>query len=371
MNTRENLLLFLNFISHDNPRRLREWILRFKDTDIEECRRVLLNPDSGTVSGVRDLPHFRQRIDAFRLSSYKTRLEKCGIGTLYFHSSEYPELLKTIPDAPPVLFYKGDKTVLRRPILAVVGPRYCSPYGKQAADHLVPQLLPYFCLASGLAIGMDTIVHHLTLKNGHPSLAVVATGLDTVYPPSNVQLAKAITEKGLLLSENPPGTDPIGYRFPQRNRLLSGISKGVLVIEAGEKSGSLITAHYGIEQNREVFAVPGPIFSEKTKGTHHLIQEGAKLVHNVEDILEEFSLLIKSSSHSAAKDARLPDAVSTYSQDELRILHALSETPEPVDRLVQKTGYSVSELLQHLTLLELRNEIECLPGHYFRKCFHK
>ncbi|KMJ58626.1 DNA processing protein DprA [Bacillus sp. LL01] len=203
---------------------------------------------------------------------------------------EYPPLLKEIYDPPLVLYLKGDKTLLKTRMLGVVGARMMSSYGRQTLQKILPPLLhEKFTIVSGLAKGVDVHAHRLAMDGGGQTIAVLGSGIFNIYPKEHKEIADLITSKHLLLSEYPPFSAPTRWNFPQRNRIISGLSEGVLVVEAKEKSGSLITADQAMEQGREVFAVPGSILSDTSKGTNSLIQQGAKLVGEANDILEELN----------------------------------------------------------------------------------
>ena len=218
-------------------------------------------------------------------------LEQHGIKALTCHDSGYPSRLKEIYDYPPVIYLRGSLLPEDEWCLAVVGTRRASAYGKQVTEELVTDLArASIAIVSGLARGIDTIAHKSALKAGGRTLAVFASGLDIVYPGENARLAREITEQGCLISEYPLGTRPRADNFPRRNRILSGLSLGALVTEAGETSGAMITARMALEQNREVFAVPGGILSPGSRGTNRLLQEGAKLVREYTDVLEELNL---------------------------------------------------------------------------------
>lgn len=208
----------------------------------------------------------------------------------------YPKILKTIPTPPRVLFYKGEMKP-EESCLAVVGARLCTSYGKQVAREMSAFLAEAgLTIVSGLAQGIDACAHLAAVKSNKRTIAVLGTGLDerSIYPKENIWLARKIIEKGgCLISEYPPGTKAAQFAFPQRNRIISGLSLGVLVIEAKEKSGSLITANYAFLQKRKIFAIPGPVYSPVSKGTNLLIKQGAKLVDEADDILKELNLFSK------------------------------------------------------------------------------
>jgi DNA processing protein len=206
------------------------------------------------------------------------------------NSKDYPRLLKEIYDPPTPLYVLGNLKPKNELMIAVVGSRKPTEYAKELIPKLIKGLVKHkFTIVSGLALGIDTLVHEETLKHGGKTIAVLGSGLKNIYPKANIDLARSILQKGgAILSEYSPTTEPRPYHFPKRNRIISGLSLGTVVIEAAKRSGSLITARMALEQNREVFAIPGSILSLNSKGTNQLIQEGAKLVTSVKDIIEEF-----------------------------------------------------------------------------------
>lgn len=236
---------------------------------------------------------FRQNFD---FSSYFLRLKNLGISILCYEEEGYPILLKNINDKPILIYVKIDKnkdySIFLRKMIAIVGTRKITAYGQRATRMITKELVDRgLVIVSGLARGVDKIVHETTISNSGLTIAVFGCGLETVYPPEHQELAEKIVEAGgVLISEFPPGTKMEAKNFPLRNRIISGMSLGVVVTEAAEKSGSLITASYAAEQGREVFAVPGPITSDLSRGTAQLIKKGAKLVNNVNDIIEELRL---------------------------------------------------------------------------------
>ncbi|RID88148.1 DNA-protecting protein DprA [Mesobacillus zeae] len=219
------------------------------------------------------------------LSQYREK----RISVITIFDKQYPKQLKTIYQPPWVLFAKGDTSLMDSPFLfGVVGSRNASPYGKKAINHLLPSLITEGAvIVSGLARGIDTCAHTSAISHGGKTIGVIAGGFSHIYPKENISLAEFMMDRHLLLSEYPPDAKPEKWHFPQRNRIISGLSKGVIVVEAGKKSGSLITADFALEQGREVFAVPGSFEHPGCDGTHWLIKQGAKLVIEANDILEE------------------------------------------------------------------------------------
>ncbi len=208
--------------------------------------------------------------------------------------STYPPLLKEIPDPPLILYVAGSLDALALPQIAMVGSRKASPGGRAIAKRLAGDLTSAgYSVCSGMALGIDSESHHGALENQGVSVAVLGCGIDRIYPDSNKRLAQELVEKGAIVSEFPLGTPPKPWHFPQRNRIISGLSQGVVIVEAALKSGSLITARYALEQGREVFAVPGSLHNPQAKGSHHLLKNGAKLVENATDIIEELGAFLE------------------------------------------------------------------------------
>lgn len=241
----------------------------------------------------RSLIHrIQQKFQLPFIQHVKRTIEERRIQTITRFDSAYPTYLKEIAQPPWILYVLGDQGLLQTPCLAIVGTRTPTPYGLRMTQKFAFQLSRHgFTIVSGLANGVDTEVHQSVLEENGKTVAVLATGVDVIYPKRNRQLYQKILETGVIISESAPGIQPHPGLFPQRNRLISGLSLGTLVVEAAKKSGSLITANYSLEQGREVFAIPGPIDSPFSQGTLQLVQEGAKCVKEIDDILEELSFL--------------------------------------------------------------------------------
>ncbi len=288
-----------------------------------------------------------------------------GIGILTLADAGYPPLLRRIYAPPPVLFVRGNIHVCAAPTVALVGSRSFTPYGRDTACGLAGELVRRdITVVSGMAIGIDTHVHRGALgRNGH-TVAVLGSGLDLPYPPQNIPLFHRICETGAVLSEFPVGTTPESHNFPRRNRIISGLSLGVVVIEAGDRSGALITAQHALEQNREVFAVPGPVYSGKSVGANRLIKQGAVLVQTVDDILQELPAALKPAPVPPSPDSAASD--EDLSGDERSVLDCLSpELPQYIDTIAARTGLPPSQTLSTLLALELNNRVEQLPGKQF------
>jgi DNA processing protein len=298
--------------------------------------------DSGTLKAIET---FRPTIS---LEKEIDDLGKFGARAYTYHDPEYPARLKEIFDYPPLIYTKGEILPQDEWCIAVVGTRKSTIYGRQVTEDIVSDLSRNkITVISGLARGIDTIAHQTALKSEGRTIAVFACGLDNVYPSENTSLACSITSHGATLSEYPLGTKPKPDYFPRRNRIMSGMSLGTLVIEADESSGAIITAHMALEQNREVFAVPGSVLSPMSRGTNRLIQEGAKLVRNCIDILEELNL------NASIQQMEMKEIVQT-TETEALLLKQLTAEPIHIDQVCRNSGLPVSAVSSNLAIMELK-----------------
>ncbi len=290
--------------------------------------------------------------------------EDCHILTL--DEPAYPPLLRELHDAPPLLFVRGDPHQLHNPQLAMVGSRNPSVIGKETAYAFSRSLAGAgMVITSGLALGIDTASHQGAVDGGGQTIAVFGTGLDRVYPAKNRDLAHAIVEHGgALVSEYPPGTLPLPGNFPRRNRIISALSLGTLVVEAALRSGSLITARQATEQGREVFAIPGSIHNPLARGCHRLIREGAKLVETAQDILEELAPQLWAALDSPASEESGPAQTARLDEDHQRLLDCLGDAPSAVDKLVERSGLTAEAVSSMLLLLELQGYVISTAGGY-------
>lgn len=292
----------------------------------------------------------------------------------------YPPGLLEMSDPPPLLYAAGRLDLLTRPALAIVGSRSATRQGEATAEAFAAGLARAgLSIVSGLALGIDAAAHRGALEAGGGTIAVVGTGADVIYPAAHRALTARIREHGLVLSEVPLGTPAIAFNFPRRNRLIAGLSRGVLVVEAALRSGSLITARLAAEQGREVFAIPGSIHSPVAKGCHRLIREGAKLVESVQDVLEDLRIDSRASSAGdnapgAAPGAACPPAMADAAPDAVQrdpaqqaLLDALGHDPVSLDALAERTGRPAGELSALLLELELAQDIERLPGDRYQR----
>ena len=284
------------------------------------------------------------------------RLERNHIKALNWNDPAFPARLKEIYDVPPVLYVRGDITAEDEWTIAVVGTRRATIYGREVTERLVTELVRNrITVVSGLARGIDSIAHRTALESGGRTIAVFACGLDIVYPPENVKLAQDIMEHGALVSEYPLGTRPKAEHFPRRNRIMSGISLGVLVAEAGEGSGAMITASLALEQNREVFAVPGSILSPASRGVNRLIKEGAKLVSEVQDILEELNLTM------IPRQMEMRELVPENETESLIMRH-LSHEPIHIDEVCRSSSLPIATVSSTLAMMELKGIVRQMGG---------
>ena len=299
----------------------------------------------------------------------RERAAELGIEIISIDAPRYPDLLKNIHDPPNLLYVLGKPEVLDCRAIAMVGSRAATHYGRSVAGQLAEGLVKQgLTIISGLALGIDTESHKGALAAGGRTIAVLGCGLDVIYPPSNHLLYKQIIESGAVVSEYPLGTEPDSFRFPARNRIISGLSLGVVVVEATKRSGSLITANHALEQGREIFAVPGRIDSVKSTGSHALLQEGAKLVLTINDITEELAPAMQTPpGGDLSRTAEVPSSVEGLSPEEDKIYGVLDVYPSSIDEIVRQSGFTPQKVNELLLLLELKGVIESLPGKSYQK----
>ncbi len=288
--------------------------------------------------------------------------EKSGNQIICYDDASYPALLRQTVNFPPLLYCSGNIDLLASPQIAIVGSRHCTPGGAKTATDFARVLAQSgLTITSGMATGIDTHAHLGALACGGNTIAVTGTGLDRIYPSSNRQMAYDIHEKGLLVTEFPLGTSPRSDNFPRRNRIISGLCVATLVVEAARRSGSLITAHQAVEQGREVFAIPGSIHNPQARGCHQLIREGAKLVDQASDIIEELGSLlgfIAQQQINQTSDIQLD-------QEAIGLLEVIGYDPVSADALVERSGLTIDKLSSMLLSLELSNLIQSAPGGCF------
>ncbi|MGZ8957943.1 MAG: DNA-processing protein DprA [Methylosarcina sp.] len=277
---------------------------------------------------------------------------------LTFTAPGYPSQLKEISDPPPILFIRGNSELLSHPQIAIVGSRNPSALGLETAFNFAKSLSQYgFVITSGLALGIDAASHQGALSAPGHTIAVAGTGLDRLYPARNKELAGKIVNSGAIVSEFPPGTPAKADHFPRRNRIISGLCQGLLVVEAARESGSLITARLALDQNREVFAIPGSIHNPLARGCNALIREGAKLVESCQDILEELNQYNQQDNKYSPTEMQ-----STLDLEQQTLLNLIMFSPTSIDTLVENSGETVEVISSMLLILELQGYIEANPG---------
>jgi len=302
--------------------------------------------DESTVNAISD---WRPKI---ALDAEMEKLDRYGVQVLTYHDKDYPARLKEIYDYPPVIYIRGSLLPADEWCIAIVGTRRATVYGRQVTEEIVTDLVRNkITIVSGLAKGIDTIAHQAALEAGGRTIAICGCGLDIVYPAENARLARRIIQQGALISEYPLGTKPRAENFPRRNRILSGMSLGVLVTEGDETSGAMITAQLAVEQNREVFAVPGSILSPASRGTNRLIQEGAKLVRDYTDILEELNLT------AVAQQLEMKEVLPETDTESL-LMKKLSAEPTHIDEVCRTSGLPVATVSSTLAMMELKGLVK-------------
>ncbi len=358
-------LLNLNAIQGVGPTRLRSLVARFRSTEkifkasFKELTSVD-GVDDKTAKNILQYSNFNYGSEQLK------RANERGIEIISFWDERYPENLKRIYDPPVLLYVKGSLEKEDKFAISIVGMRMPSDYGRLIAEKLSKQLSSKgMVVVSGMARGIDTISHRAAVQCNGRTIAVLGSGLDRIYPPENGKLAEEITKKGALVSEFELGTAPDAVNFPRRNRIISGLSLGTVVVEAGVKSGALLTANYSLEQNREVFAVPGNINSMKSAGTNQLIKMGAKLVISVEDILIELQPQLKHFLKAEKEKDNYQDIDKNLSEVEKTILKQLSNEPIHIDKLAPLVKKTTGETLSVLLPLEFKGLVKQLPGKLF------
>jgi len=358
--TNRDILIWLNSlnIGNRNIQKLMEQL-----DDLQE----LWNMPSDKIQKLRNISS--AVLDKIILNRNEDRLKriyedihKNEVDVITIYDENYPEGLKNIYDKPLVLYVKGNMIEQDHIALAVVGSRKATNYGKWATEYFVKELVKLnVTIISGFASGIDSIAHKTSLENGGRTIAVLGNGLDVIYPRKNKELYNEILKNGALITEYTFGVQPLPYNFPQRNRIISGLSLGIVVIEAKEKSGSLITAEHALEQGKEVFALPGNINSIFSRGTNKLIKEGAKLIMNIEDIVEEIYELKKNFIRYKEEEIDY----SQLSDLEIRVVDILKEGPIQSDMIALKVGLDISTVNSTLTILEMKGIIKEMTGRIF------
>lgn len=331
---------------------------------------------AGTL--VKNIPGVGPRLlalltDGHQVASARQRAQRelgqiaeLNVSLISVSSPQYPDFLRSISDSPVLLYVSGNLDWLTRPAVAIIGARTATEYGRRISAMLAAELSAMgITIVSGAAYGIDAAAHRGALQAGGRTAAVLGCGVDVVYPRAHAGLFQEIIDNGVLLSEYPLGTPPEGFRFPARNRIISGLVKGVVVVEATEKSGSLITARLALDQGREVFAVPGRIDSPKSSGTHRLIQQGAHLVHTVADIVEGLSW--GSDLGLVERKPEESTEILCVTPQECQLLDCLDVYPQDIDTIGRKTNLAIVEIHALLLQLELKGLVRQLPGQQYER----
>tara|TARA_A100001015_G_scaffold234270_1_gene265722 strand:- start:3234 stop:4343 length:1110 start_codon:yes stop_codon:yes gene_type:complete len=358
LESQHNCIILNNFFYH-NPKLFNFLIKNFKSiNDIIANQNAIINQFK-----VKNTSCFNE-LSTYSSQQHQHYLNQNNITILTLNDTHYPTLLKQIAYPPPILFYQGNIECLSKIPLAIIGPREPSAYAKNITVHFTTILSNDFCIVSGLAKGIDGIAHQTTLSNNQSTIAVMGVGLDKCYPLHHKTLKDSIlSKKGLILSEIPLFKGPQKFHFPLRNRIISGLSKGIIITEAARNSGSLITANHAIDQNREVFAIPGNIFEKTSEGVNDLIKQGAKCTTSPEDIYDELNI-------NKTKPLKNPENTKTsiptqeLSEIEKNIISCM-QSPKNIDELVEETQLTLSDVLHTLTFLEIKKIITKTNGTQF------
>jgi DNA processing protein len=329
---------------------------------------------NAAASDLRAVPGIGQKLSRSIVAArheidVESELRDCrenGVTLIVESEAGYPSSLRTIPDPPGVLFVRGDILPSDGLAVAIVGTRHATQYGLAQAERLAAGLARCgYAIVSGLARGIDAAAHRGALKAGGRTLAVLGSGVLNIYPPEHEQLAAEVTARGAIISENHPRSPPLAGAFPQRNRIVTGLSLGVIVVEASERSGALISARHAMEQGREVFALPGRVDSRTSRGCHRLLRDGAKLVETVDDVLEELGPLATPTPIAGTPDSppiRHPGELQ-LNEPEKAVLAAIDDEPMPIDNVISASGLPVQNVLATLSVLEMRRLIRRLGGN--------
>ncbi len=356
-------LINLSAVPGIGPTKVRALVAHFKATStiFQASIKELTTIDGVDYKTAKKIKEYQDFDFGKKEVEQATRL---GINLINFWDERYPENLKRIYDPPVLLYVKGDLKKEDKYAISVVGTRMPTSYGKLVAEKFSSELAQLgFVIVSGLARGIDTLSHWAAVKNGGRTVAVLGSGLNKIYPSENKKLCGEIIKNGALISEFTLDTGPEAVNFPRRNRIISGLALGTIVVEAGEKSGALLTANYALDQNREIFAVPGNISSAKSVGSNLLIKNGAKLICSVTDVTVELEAQLK---YMPKKGQPLQHEIpADLSEAEKKVMAALSNEPIHIDKLAQLVGASTAETLSLLLPLEFKELVKQIPGKLF------
>jgi len=356
-------IIKLSFVPRISSTKIRNLVNYFKDTSLifNATYNELIKVDFISEKIATDLINFNFSSVQTKIDEQLKLIEKCNVNIVSFWDDNYPNRLKNIAYPPILLFTKGDVSLLKSNSIAVIGTRTPTKYGKESAQYFATNLVKAgLVVISGLAYGIDTIAHTSTVTEKGKTISVFGAGINIIYPKENLKLVDSILEDGLIVSEYLMDISPAAQNFPARNRIISGLSIGVLLVESGSKGGGMITAKFALDQGKSVFAVPGNINSSRSKGTNLLIKNSeAKLVQNIDDILDELNLCSVSKS-TLKKD------LSQLSQPEQKIMSIMSIDPIHIDKISDETDLNPSETLVTLLNLELESLIRKLPGNFYQ-----
>jgi len=365
-------MIALSMVPGVGPGRLRALVALFGS-----AQAVLAAPPRALRDAPGIGPQTAQAIRAFddtdAVAAQVAQAERVGASLLLGWDEQFPRLLREIYDPPAALWVRGTLPSAEAPMMAIVGSRKCTDYGRHLAHDLAQALVQRgYTIVSGLAYGIDAAAHQGAVAAGGRTIGVLGSGVDVIYPARHADLARRMLKHGALVSEYPLGAAPDAPNFPRRNRIISGMSAGVLVVESGETGGSLITARLALEQNREVFAIPSPVHSASGKGTNRLIQQGhAKLVMTVEDILEELApptrRVPEGTEDPAAPEAPAPRDLSALNDVERRLYEALEPTPLHIDVICERSNLDASDALVYLLNLEFNGLVRQMAGKQFMR----
>lgn len=343
----------LSMLPGIGPRRFAEVVQHFGSAR-QALEMVNVSQDSATTQHAWKLPPRSEWPTRGEAVDILQQCQQASVRVISRQSAAYPDLLEEIHDPPPLIYLRGEPAPEDALTLAIVGTRFATPYGLETAARLARAAAQAgFTVVSGLARGIDGAAHEATLQAGGRAIAVLAGGLAHIYPPEHARLADEISRQGLLITELPPQTRPTAGAFPRRNRLISGLSLGVLVVEAPDRSGALITAQLGLEQGREVFAVPGPVNRPTSRGCHQLIRDGAMLVESLDDVIEQLGPLFRPTTISNGQTVRNPRELA-LNETERTVLDTIPTRPTLVDEVIRASQLSAAQVLATLSVLEMR-----------------
>lgn len=363
--TKLDVYLFLHSLFYWSPNALTKACNQFESIDAIKANALkIYNENAFKIP----FSEFNTKLQNQDISIHKQYIKKHNIHCITPENSLYPSSLTQLTDAPVLLFAQGNLECLHSSCFAVVGTRNPSDYGIKATRHIVKTLCEHFTIISGFATGIDYIAHKTCTEQKKQTIAVMGAGLDTIYPAKHTAFAQTVlAEKGLLLSEIPLFIKPQPFHFPMRNRIISGLSKGILVTEAKIKSGSLITANFAVEQNKDVFALPGSIFEPNAEGPHGLIQDGAKCVRHAADILDEYNIYIKQSKKETLTQSEIKSSkkdLPPLSKTEEHIIQFLT-SPKHADDVVTESKLALPVVLQTLTFLEIKQIVKKTSTNHY------